>query len=64
MPLRFFDTESILSDSDGWIDLIVRPLGDDVQRTKDIHALESEINALEDQIDEIENEVREVYRWR
>lgn len=32
MALRYFAPESILADADGWIDLVVRTVGDDLER--------------------------------
>jgi hypothetical protein len=57
LALRFFDTESILSDSDGWIDLIVRPLGDDAQFSAELAGLDGIIWDLEAQVQDLEYEL-------
>lgn len=57
LALRYFDTESILSDTDGWIDLIVRPLGDDAQSSAELTYLDDTIQDLEVQVQDLEYEL-------
>lgn len=40
VALRFFDPTNILADPQGWIDLVVRTLDDDAERTDALYAVE------------------------